>query len=307
MIVKVNLMTWNTRLYEYGNIDNKTEEDGKRKYDADIKKCISKHLEDTAEDTLPIVVLQEIPYKIKAENGWRLHDIYNQLIHDFKEYDIVYLKEDEKKKYWHIKMTVIIAPTNTILECENKTNIFVPFKIKNNNAEVYVLGLHSHNADEVKKWLGNHQDFNPDIIIGDFNAGDYEKTNESKAFKNNRENYRKLLESGYVDICEGKNTRKIVLDNGVEYKTPIDHILVKDGLNFKNEFCSVDDNNNLSDHYPIYYSFEIEHCEKYLDAEEYPIDKEQYPYAYECTKCGRVVKNEEMHATPDMCDECSNR
>ena len=50
----------------------------------------------------------------------------------------------------------------------------------------------------------------------------------------------------------------------------------------------------------------INHCEEYIESDEYPVDKEKYPYAYECTKCERVVKNEEMYAIPDMCDECRN-
>jgi hypothetical protein len=47
--------------------------------------------------------------------------------------------------------------------------------------------------------------------------------------------------------------------------------------------------------------------ETYLEPDEYPLNKEIHPYAYECPKCNRTIANDENYSIPDMCDECSKK
>ena len=298
--MKVNLMTWNTRLYEYGNIIDQQKKKPVKPIDVirdnAVLEVIKDHI-DKKENA--IAVLQEIPLRSNITN--REHEIFTLICDTFPEKDYTILYNVNETVRNQIKMTVVISKKNFVKKDEdginsnNKDycNCFVSFMV----GELKILAVHqSLRKDGFIEDKIKDTNYNPDIIIGDFNAGDYNKSNETKEFQENREKYRDLIKK-YTD-----KVKKVTSINNTE----IDHILVKDGLNLKNESCYVDDNNILSDHYPIYYSFEIEYCEKYLDAEEYPVDKEKYPYAYECTKCGRVVKNEEMYAIPDMCDECRN-
>jgi hypothetical protein len=69
-------------------------------------------------------------------------------------------------------------------------------------------------------------------MLGDFNAGDYKKRCEDSKFKDNRNNYRKLILE-YTDICNGQKTRRMVFPNGFVYETPIDHVLIKDSSELK--------------------------------------------------------------------------
>ena len=47
-----------------------------------------------------------------------------------------------------------------------------------------IIGVHPHNANELLKWL--QKSGFPDIMLGDFNAGDYKKRCEDSKFKDNR-------------------------------------------------------------------------------------------------------------------------
>jgi hypothetical protein len=49
----------------------------------------------------------------------------------------------------------------------------------------------------------------------------------------------------------------------------------------------------------------IRHQEQPIEPDEYPLDKEAHPYAYECPKCNRIIVNDENYSIHDMCDECS--
>ena len=94
-------------------------------------------------------------------------------------------------------------------------------------------------------------------MLGDFNAGDYKKRCEDSKFKDNRNNYRKLILE-YTDICNGQKTRRMVFPNGFVYETPIDHALIKDSSELKKKYqCKIvkieRNEDNVSDHYPIYF------------------------------------------------------
>lgn len=48
-----------------------------------------------------------------------------------------------------------------------------------------------------------------------------------------------------------------------------------------------------------------EYKEIYLDPDEYPLNQEIHPYAYECPKCNRIIANDDNYSIPPICDECS--
>ena len=128
-------------------------------------------------------------------------------------------------------------------------NRFVKIKFTVNDNDFNLLGLHSSNAYELIQWLDEQQGFVPDIMIGDFNSGNYIKSNEEKEFQLNRTNYQ-IVSTGYYDAVQGKYT--------TEYMTQIDHILIKNVAEFWKNFdvkATVDDTVKLSDHYPISCSF----------------------------------------------------
>lgn len=248
---KIKLLTWNTQLYEYGNRENKTIEQGKEQYNK-IKHDIENHL-NIEENQKSIAVLQEIPYKIKNGCKWEFNPIFTQFIKDFptEKYDLLYLADTVQKKYWHIKMIVVIATKDTIeaVKFKDESNIYTPFVIKDlKKGRVLALHAHANAPFETRQWLNENSEFKPDIIIGDFNAGNYRKAEAEKdaEIAANRHNYQ-LLSDGYLDLCNGKCTTR--------YNTQIDHILIKniaDKPIFRYENVYVDTDNNKSDHYPIY-------------------------------------------------------
>ncbi len=47
--------------------------------------------------------------------------------------------------------------------------------------------------------------------------------------------------------------------------------------------------------------------ETFLEPDEYPLNKEKHPYAYECPRCNRIIANDENYSIPSVCDECSKK
>ncbi len=244
--MKINLMSWNTGLYSYGTKD-KTGKIIKPFEDAPVNEIINvvnKYMESSEN---PIVVLQEIPFKRKNENYKWEYNKYFKNVQEFvkeKNYRMFCLDSEEQ---FHIKMTVIIAKKGFLEETKSiqKSNIFVPVEIKEKNLRI--LGVHSHNAFELNEWIKNKEAYNPNILIGDFNAGNYIKLQNDEKIAVNRINYQ-ILSIGYIDACQGKYTTK--------YNTQIDHILIENSFNFNSEYklvdAKVDKTITCSDHYPIY-------------------------------------------------------
>ena len=103
--------------------------------------------------------------------------------------------------------------------------------------DVSIVGVH---VPINKEYWNKLLNIKVDIILGDFNAGDYNKATKMSEYKT-------LLRMGYFDVCNGVITTK--------YNTPIDHILV---LNKYKDKCfnpTIHYDIRLSDHYPI--SFEL--------------------------------------------------
>lgn len=238
-------MTWNTQLYEYGNnLHNK-----KREKSIDECRDIINIVREHMREENAVAVLQEIP--MRSNVTWSEHIIWTLLQGVFpkRDYTILYNIETVNQ----IKMTVVIAKKG-IIESDNERidlnksckNNFVSFKVK--NTDLHVLAVHQ--KDNVYASDRFNKD-KPNIILGDFNAGDYDKEfpkqEELKKFRANRDNYRELLKRGYKDICDGQIT--------TIYNTPIDHILVDD-KNAKRAKDLEIVRDNLSDHYRI--TFELQ-------------------------------------------------
>ncbi len=244
--MKINLMTWNTQLYEYGNIIARNKPVRPIDYTRcnEVIKVIKEHIDkkDNA-----ISVLQEIPLRSNITNSE--HIIFTLLCDAFpeKDYTIIYnLNETIRNQ---IKMTVVISKKNLIKKDEKGINssnedycsCFVSFMA----CCVQVLAVHQslNKGGFVNDKIISV--YTPDIILGDFNAGNYKKRKESADFKYNRQQYLTLLGEGYKDICKGKNT--------TIYKTPIDHVLIKNTIKDENvKKVTIDNSIQASDHYPIY-------------------------------------------------------
>lgn len=243
--MKINLMTWNTQLFEFGNktFKNKNISAGLDNLE-NQKEVILAHLK--KENSL--AVLQEIPYK--SNLTWRDHELFTAFKNFFpkESYDMIYNISSEKQ----IKMTIVLANKGFVEEKIDgvNNNCCVSFKVQ--GVDLDILGVHSHNALELRNWLSEKEPFRPNIMLGDFNAGNYVKHKNDKEIAVNRKNYLLLME-GYIDICQGRYTHRI-------YKTHIDHILLENSNEFLESYSYnnvvVDNTISLSDHYPIYCELE---------------------------------------------------
>lgn len=258
--MNIKLMTWNTQLYEYGNIISKN----KSVKPIDYGKCIDSinTIREHMKKENAIAILQEIPLRCNITNSE--HIIWTMLCDVFPttQYSVLYNVNESVKN--QIKTTIVIAKkdfvksdTNGInSSSEDYCNCFVSFKIP--SIKLTVLAVHQSLNSGVYVSDKLNSNYSPDMIIGDFNAGNYTKTKEPEDFINNREKYRELLESGYKDICQEQATTR--------YNTPIDHVLIKNerinttvGQNILYQCkCIIDDKARLSDHYPIYCTINYE-------------------------------------------------
>ena len=90
---------------------------------------------------------------------------------------------------------------------------------------------------------------NADIIVGDFNAGDYPQYTYWR-------NFREILPT-HVCICN-LPTKRVENSNGeLIRETCIDHIFVRRELVTKCENLKVHENIKLSDHYPITFNIKL--------------------------------------------------
>lgn len=244
--MKLHIMTWNTQLYEYGNIVAKNSTVKPIDYIkcSEVIRVIKKHVDESEN---AIAVLQEIPLRSNITNSEHIY--FTLLCGAFPEKDYTLLYNLNYNVRNQIKMTVVISKRNFIKKDdeginssnEDYCNCFVSFKVDNLKLLAVHQSLKNGGFYNDKTRIG----YAPDIILGDFNAGDYEKKKESDEFKNIRKKYQDLLDEGYTDICQGKNTTK--------YNKPIDHILIrKNNLDIKYESVNIDYTNKNSDHYPVY-------------------------------------------------------
>lgn len=257
--MQVNIMSWNTQLYEYGNqiskhIPVKAIDYGKC---IDVINIIRKHMEKNN----AIAILNEIPLRCNVTNCEHIIWTILRDVFPMDQYTTLFNINANVKN--QIKTTVVIGPKDFVQIDNNGVNsssevfcnCFVSFMIPSVGLSILAVHQSLKKGGYISNKLGTNNTYNPDMIIGDFNAGDYTKKDEDKDFMSNRDNYKSLLNMGYKDLCNGKCTRQVDV-NGYTYKTPIDHVLIKEEKCNPDQnilySCSIDDRVKLSDHYPIY-------------------------------------------------------
>lgn len=208
--MNLSIMTWNTQLYEYGNMI--AEKKSVKPIDYikcnEIIRTVKAHVEKREN---AIAVLQEIPLRSNITHSE--HIIFTLLCAAFqkkKDYKILYNVNEMVRN--QIKTTVVISKNSLNMKdkegrnsnTENYCNWFVSFSI------IYYKILSGHQSFKKGGFIYYRIDseYRPDNILGDFNIDDYTKKNESEEFQKNREKYKKFLESGYVDIYNGQKNQK---------------------------------------------------------------------------------------------------
>lgn len=218
--MSINVMTWNTGITE--NF-------------VDYKKCmeIFEYVEEFLKNENSIVFLQQVVYK-DPNNNWVKHEIYNLLVEKFKKYSIKFYSRSS------FMMTVAIASGDCFRELDDT---FLP-KGRPKNRSVAVefnnisfLGIHAENGEKNKLFLENING-NADIILGDFNAGNYIESDNRVLFNH--------ILNDHVCIC---NMPTKITERG--RRTCIDHVFVKENLVTDCANLIVHEEMKLSDHFPI--------------------------------------------------------
>lgn len=234
----IEILNWNTGLTEgTGNI-------------LDVINYVNEFLE--KENT--IAVLQQIPFKIKdCKNNWVNHRDYEKFMEAFSlKKGYVIFKNDKYNNGYIFMQTVIITKMNDVIPA----NIEVyPSGIATNresgviiNNKCILLGLHATAGKNNEKYLKSINE-NSDIIVGDFNAGDYQECDNWKLFRS--------IISSHVCICN-LPTKCVLASNGnVIRKTCIDHIFVKREFITKCSDIEIHEDVVYSDHYPITFKIDI--------------------------------------------------
>ncbi len=225
------VMTWNTGLYLESSLKPTPN-----KY-KDIINCVKKYLEKQNS----ICFLQEIPYF--SNETWAKHTLFLQLEKDFprSNYDIIYNVSSKKQ----IMMTIAIAKKGEIEMIDKgfyNSNRIVTIKCR----DIQITGLHLRSGKDNKAELEKINNCTSDIILGDFNAGNYVESE-------NRITFNRILKN-YVCICNIP-TRIEPLNNR---RMCIDHIFVKENMVTRCINMIVHENAiflKLSDHLPL--TFEV--------------------------------------------------
>ncbi len=181
-----------------------------------------------------VCFLQEIPYC--SSETWEKHTLFLELQKDFpeKEYELIFNITSKKQ----IMMTVAIAKKGTIkkADCSGfNSNRMVTIRCKDT---LQITGIHADNGKDNIRCLQSLNHCDSDIILGDFNAGDYEQSE-------NREIFKQIL-GGHVCICNE-------ITKWTQRPTPIDHVLVKKDIAPMCSKCNVQKEIKCSDHYPIFF------------------------------------------------------
>ncbi len=222
--MSINVMTWNTGITEVL---------------FDYNKCndILSYVDDFLKKENAIVFLQQIVYK-DPRNSWVKHEIYNMLLEKIEKYSIKFYSKSS------FMMTVAIASGHSFRKLDD---CFLPVGRPKNRSiavefnNISFLGIHAENGKENKPFLENIMG-KADVILGDFNAGNYLKSD-------NREIFNEILNE-YVCIC---NMPTKITESG--RRTCIDHVFVKEDIITKCSNLIVHEEIKLSDHFPI--TFEI--------------------------------------------------
>lgn len=231
---KIYIMTWNTGLYR-----EKTLMPICQRY-----RSIIKWVKEYLENQDAICFLQEIPYY--SNETWEKHTLFLELEKDFpqKDYDIKYNVSSKKQ----IMMTVVIAKKGTIEKVDSdsfNSNRILTVKYK----DIKITGLHAYHGKDNAKDLENLNSCSSEIVLGDFNAGNYIECE-------NRTIFNHILKE-HVCICniatrlEPKNNRRMCVDHVFvqeQYVTRCRNMIVHENAEFS----------KLSDHFPLTFEFILE-------------------------------------------------
>lgn len=199
-----------------------------------------------------IAVLQQIPCKVKAANAkWTYSESYNKFLNTFPEKEYMIISNETYNNGYVFMQTVIVTKVK-VSPCDNSiyidgtpTNREVGIVIEN---KFSLLGLHAKNGKDNLPYIKSINGM-ADVIVGDFNAGDYQ---EYKYW----EQFRSIL-SSHVCICN-LPTKRIENSMGeIIRETCIDHIFVKRELVTQCDNVKVHKNITFSDHYPITFTIKI--------------------------------------------------
>lgn len=226
----LKILNWNT-----GLIDNE------KNYDV-VKKYIFEFLKNPNS----IAVLQEIPFKNYSNNEWTKSKIYKDLIKTIHNLDYRVFRNETYNNGKLRLLTMIISNINNPTSedgahytDEIPRNRQCTIEIKNKNLSL--LGVHLNGGAPNRKQLKSIKS-SADIILGDFNAGDYMESE-------NREIFNQILPN-HVGICN-LPTKKVYSTGKVIRESCIDHIFVKRELVTKCFDLYIHRDISYSDHYPI--------------------------------------------------------
>lgn len=226
-----NILNWNTGLTEKST---------------DYLKIIE-YIKDFLENENAIVVLQQIPYKVKnSYNKWGLSHVYKYIVEICKKNNYTIVCNNTYNKGYIIMQTIIITNIKTLSEIDNNiylngcpTNREAAIKIEDSYS---ILGLHAKNGKYNLPYIQSINE-NADIILGDFNAGDYEEYSDWEKFRN-------ILKS-HVCICNIPTKRVEDKMGNIIRETCIDHVFVRRKFITMCSNVIVHNENKMSDHYPI--------------------------------------------------------
>lgn len=259
----MKILTWNVNNFNGSNwnlMDNNWADNEVIKRENNANKIFEK-VTSIIEQPDDIAILQEFPYQDKwkniFDNEYKNHTIiswyYNDSDKEFcvePKYGVVTVAIVKNNSWWYLRsLNGHKSNKNKKVDYSNRY-----IEMYNADKEINLLGVHPNDAHALIEWLSKNYDkrFVPNIIVGDFNAGNYIKANSDVKFAENRREFLRLTE-GFIDVCNGMVT--------TNYKRPtqIDHILIQNSDMFivkikkRDVFYSMD----YSDHYPLFAEIDL--------------------------------------------------
>ena len=249
----MKIMTWN--INRFGGLwdwykENKDKDDEDREKMAE---AIINYLVQLISNEDDLVVLQEFPYY--GYNGGIKSDCieYNKWKSLFEKYNLTVIEPYGKG----LNLTVaVVSKQKSVWKKTDGDDCKTSFKDGYLNKyiellkELRILGIHLPGSSVLLPLLcGMSEADRPDLILGDFNSGDYVIRNRWDAEREyERQQYRNLINLyGYTDISGGGVTNHIT-------GSSIDHFLIKNTVLLRCDIKEViidDKKNDFSDHYPI--------------------------------------------------------